>query len=291
MRYLLLILALASSAHAAPILHSNPLATNTAYLDFDGEPAERWDWFAVPQTPAYTGDASTVWSVVAEKFKGFDVDITTEPTPPAPNVMRVVIGGGGAWTGNNSISGISEIGSYLTLLDNVVYVFSNILGSPQDVGLIASHELGHAYGCFHQSVWQGGLKFDEYAPGVLMGNPLGHPDATWATGLNSEGEFQVDSDKLSSALSPEPSALCVLGLMMLSLRSRRQSGPRPSSSGTSRMESIRANSLDCTALAAASRSVAVTYAEPESSSRVKESRLCPLTRKRMTGTVHISGGN
>src|SRR6266536_2525840 len=51
----------ASPLTAIPPLSSNPAASATLYLDFDGDPASTWFIAQVPDTPAYDqdGDASS----------------------------------------------------------------------------------------------------------------------------------------------------------------------------------------------------------------------------------------
>ena len=101
-----------------PILHSNPGAAATVYLDFDGHFEPVWGGSSNVTTPVFNqdGDAAAfgdsesatiqaVWARAAEDFAPFNIDVTTvEPAVLAPGrpiadangkALRVSIGGDG----------------------------------------------------------------------------------------------------------------------------------------------------------------------------------------------------
>ena len=110
-----------SPLDSIPALNSNPGATASLYLDFDGHFQAVWSSYTNITTPAYDvdGDATTfsdeelanihtIWETVAEDYSPFNINVTTvEPSVLAPGVpsdnankvaMRVAIGAG--WLGD-----------------------------------------------------------------------------------------------------------------------------------------------------------------------------------------------
>ena len=159
-------------------LHSNPGASHTIYLDFDGHVTSGTIWNSAFNggndivTPAYNfqGDSSSftdtelqriqrIWQRVAEDFLPFDVNVTTEE--PAPSKLRkssssdtewgvrVVIGGNGSWYGN--AGGVAYVGSFNWSSDTPVFVFSENLGNGHEkyTAEAITHEAGHALGLRH----------------------------------------------------------------------------------------------------------------------------------------------
>ncbi|WP_372896177.1 Calx-beta domain-containing protein [Stieleria sp.] len=157
-------------------LHSNPGASKTIYLDFDGHitSGTSWNGFnggADIVSPAYsfTGDASfddaelsrihAIWQRVAEDFIPFDVDVTTEE-PSLDGLVnsgsgdtawgvRVVVGGDGSWYGN--AGGVAYVGSFNWNSDTPVFAFEDVLGNGNEkyTAEAITHEAGHALGLNH----------------------------------------------------------------------------------------------------------------------------------------------
>nr|MCU0981911.1 hypothetical protein [Pirellulaceae bacterium] len=147
--------------------HSKPAAAAKLFLDFDGAPAQDWDSYSIPATPAYDQDGNpssfsgaelnsiqSIWNRVAEAYSPFDVDVTTEDPGNRDDFLTVavVIGGSGSWTGGN-YGGAAFLGSFSNDLPNTVWVFPKNLGNgnPKSTALAAAHEAGHAFGLDHQS--------------------------------------------------------------------------------------------------------------------------------------------
>jgi hypothetical protein len=178
-----------------PIYHSLPSAAAKIYLDFDGDFTPDWGDYHPGLTPAYgiDTDASTfsaeelsnihqIWSRVSEKFSPFNLDVTTED-PGSFNdnqAIHVVIGGDGRngqanyWLGQ-SAGGVAYVNAFSNNYPNTAFVFPGRLGNgdPKIVAEASSHESGHTFGLFHQSLYspQGAL-LNEYNPGDAQRAPV-----------------------------------------------------------------------------------------------------------------------
>src|SRR5688572_9242668 len=117
---------LLASLNSVPALHSNPSASNTMFLDFNGSAAiPGWLGFTVPETPAFDRDSKPkdfsalelnliqdIWARTAEKFAPFDIDVTTvDPGNLNDNeTVKVIFGGDSAdWLGPG-IDGVATLG-------------------------------------------------------------------------------------------------------------------------------------------------------------------------------------
>lgn len=200
---------------SAPQLSSRPGAAVKVYLDFVGAAPTTWGSYSVPSTPAYDtdNDATTlsqteitqiheVWSRVAEKYSPFNVDVTTiDPHTYSYNqVVRVVIGGDGAWSGG-LYGGYGYVDGFTGTTSNTAWIFAKNLGKglPRYVGEAAAHETGHNFGLYHQSVYDtNGNKSDEYnhgssASAPIMGFSYYAERGLWWTGLSS-ASYSTQSD-------------------------------------------------------------------------------------------------
>lgn len=222
---------------AAPALSSRPGAAYTLYLDFDGFLFDGV-WGDTGMTPGTTGAAGSeasitnVWARTAEKFAGFDVNVTTvDPSglhatdyaarqryyDNTARVMHTVVGGDGAWVGQKA-GGVSFIGvaqeAYpgsegLTNGMHTNWVFPSSLGlSRKSISEASAHENAHALNLNHQgdsgiggadnreySSNGGATGNGSYAP--IMGNSYRAQRGTWRVGnyydpLNGETGFQND---------------------------------------------------------------------------------------------------
>lgn len=200
---------------SVPQLSSRPGAAVKVYLDFVGAAATNWGSYSVPATPAYDtdGDATSfssgeisqiqeVWSRVAEKYSPFNVDVTTvDPhTYPFNSVVRIVIGGDGAWAGG-VYGGYSYVDGFTGTTSNTGWVFAKNLGKglPAYVGEATAHEAGHNFGLYHQSTYDSsGNKIDEYNHGTaltapIMGFSYYAQRGLWWSGLSS-ASYTTQSD-------------------------------------------------------------------------------------------------
>jgi hypothetical protein len=162
-------------------LHSNPTATKTIYLDFNGHITTRTNWNNKPgrgatiATPAFSTDADAttfsdaeleriqyIWQRVAEDYMPFGIDVTTED--PGDDALlntggtdnrwgiRVAIGGSNADWYKASATGAGYHGSFgLGGYGAVCFTFSNNLGkgNEKSVAEVSSHEAGHTLNLNH----------------------------------------------------------------------------------------------------------------------------------------------
>jgi hypothetical protein len=176
------------------LLHSDPTATKTIYLDFDGHTTSGTDWNTVYNgganiiTPAYSfeGDGSFsnaeleriqyIWERVAEDYLPFDVDVTTAD-PGADALMksgsgdtrwgiRVCIGGSSYDWLDLGAGGVCYVGSFNWNTDTPCFVFPDQLGNGAEkyTAEAITHEVGHAVGLGHD-----GTSTVEYYPGQSTG--------------------------------------------------------------------------------------------------------------------------
>ena len=161
------------------LLHSNPGATHTIYLDFDGNVTSGTPWNsnftggANIVTPAYNPDGvagfsnseltsiQKIWQRVTEDYAPFDVDVTTEAPVSGDLIksgssdarwgVRVVIGGSSYdWYGAGA-GGVAYINSFNWNTDAPAFVFPDQLGNGYEkyVAEAVSHEAGHTLGLYH----------------------------------------------------------------------------------------------------------------------------------------------
>lgn len=138
-------------------LHSNPAAPRKIFLDFDGATVSNTWWNVSKGMPSrfYTGftldaDPSTftsaekafiqqVWRIVAEKFAGFDIDVTTEDPGPA---------------GYNR-SGYSDpyYGSHVVITDDAGAVSSACGGGCSGVALVGTFDDYSRSDSYYEPAW------------------------------------------------------------------------------------------------------------------------------------------
>ncbi|MEA2711390.1 MAG: trimeric autotransporter adhesin [Phycisphaerales bacterium] len=211
---------------AAPIVpaYSSFAGTNTKlYLDFDGDNTPTYGTYTPGVTPGYSIDADTdnfsaaeltniekIWQSVAEKYSPFNVNVTTVDPGNQNNyeTMRIVIGGSGAWLGQEA-GGVAALTAYMNpSFPNVAFVFPGHLanGNPKYVAESAAHEAGHAFGLKHQSLYDADKnKLQEYNPGdaskaPIMGIPYASQRAIWWRGSGPDGATLIQDDLNSLSL-------------------------------------------------------------------------------------------
>jgi hypothetical protein len=223
-----------------PLLTSNPGAAYTIYLDFGGFTfTGTWGGgVSNPSpgvTPAYddavgsfsAGEISNirnVWARVAQKYTGFNVNVTTvDPAVAAgqagtdaarqayydsqAQMMHTVIGGSGAWSGGGGVSyvGVTKNAYSPTGFNSNAgrgyhtdWIFSDeATNNLQFIGEASSHENGHGFGLNHQSDFNGSTLSNEYSTNnnftgnnsyaPIMGDSYNVQRGTWRVGNSDSG--------------------------------------------------------------------------------------------------------
>jgi hypothetical protein len=195
----------AASLSSLPQLSSSPGSTAKLYLDFNGDFQATWGAWNNVTTPVYDRDGDPtsfsatelahiqeIWARVSEDFAPWNIDVTTIAPGSLANqvVAHIAIGGNGSWY-SSGVGGVAYIGGFYNSAPNVGYVFSNNLSSARSVAECASHEAGHLFGLYHQSVWSGTTLVQEYNPGnsawsPIMGNSYSGARSTWHNGVTNQ---------------------------------------------------------------------------------------------------------
>jgi hypothetical protein len=211
-------------------MHSRPGAAKVIYLDFDGHKTVGTSWndqFGEPTitTPPYTIDSDPAISTderlniikifegVAEDFRPFDVDVTTQE-PPLEDLentgagdvrwgVRVAIGGTETEVlGSGNAGGRAYVGSFDWDSDTPVFVFSDVMnhGNVQNTTVAISHEVGHSLGLSHDgqngNEYYSGQGAGASSWGPLMGTPYGRRLSQWSKGeypgaTNTEDDLAI----------------------------------------------------------------------------------------------------
>jgi hypothetical protein len=172
------------TAISQPRLSSHPSAAATIYLDFDGQYVHYPFWNNnTPINAAHSGltndKITEIFHRVAEDFRPFDVNITTDSTvflnAPLNMRVRVIVTPTSAWS--PGVGGVSYIGSFVWGDDAPVFVFPDRLSyNSKYIAECISHETGHAIGLSHQSTYDENCELIEtYAMGTGTGETSWSP--------------------------------------------------------------------------------------------------------------------
>lgn len=210
-------------------LASRPSSTHTIYLDFTGHVTTGTSWnsaYSVPTiaTPAFDldGNAATfnqaeldvivqVWSMVADSYAPFDVNVTTAD-PGVAGIVRSgladtthgtrVVVGPNSWAPFQA-GGVAYLGSFSWSTDTPAFVFSeNVANSARYIADAAIHEVGHTFGLHHD-----GTAVSSYYSGHANWAPImgvGYSKAVvhWSKGEYASANNVEDDLAIISASAP-----------------------------------------------------------------------------------------
>lgn len=142
-----------------PKLNSYPAASAVIFLDFDGHLVEGTSWnsdgpIACNSANLNTEQLTEVFSRVAEDYRPFNINVTTDSTKywsaPARKRMRIVLTTSSSWYG--SAGGVAFSNSFTWGDNTPCFVFTALLNyNVKYISEAASHEMGHTLGLNHQS--------------------------------------------------------------------------------------------------------------------------------------------
>ncbi len=204
---------LTASAYSLPKLNSYSNASATIYLDFDGHTVTNSVWnggspIFCQAAPLTDAQVTEIFNRVAEDYRPFEVNITTDSTvflaAPIGQRIRVIITPTSSWKPN--VGGVAYIGSFTWGDDTPAFVFSDRLG-PNSAKLVAeccSHESGHTLGLAHQSSYDNNCNLTEtYNTGTgsgetgwapIMGNSYYKNMTSWNKGRTPYGCNNIEDE-------------------------------------------------------------------------------------------------
>jgi hypothetical protein len=195
-----------------PKLSSNPNASATIFLDFDGQTVHTPYWnggtaFYATPSGLTNEKITTAFYQIAEDFSPFNLNVTTDSTvyfaAPINRRQRIIITAYSSWYG--SAGGVAYLGSFTWGMEIPGFVFANLLGyNEKNIGEAASHETGHTLGLNHQTLYDANCNFVyEYNPGSgsgetswapIMGNSYGKTLTLWHKGTTTQGCSKLQDD-------------------------------------------------------------------------------------------------
>lgn len=204
-------------------LASNPTASKTIYLDFDGHHSVNNTWRHNIVFPAFnrTGSPDNFanselveiqkqFQTVAEDFMPFDVNVTT--IEPGAEALRNTGGDDTEWGirvlntqatdgFGNGIGGVAYLNSFSWNSDTPVFTFNK---GVRNGGMTNSHEVGHALGLRHDGIgsrsYHPGDSSGDLGWGPILGAPFGRRITQWSNGdyvdsTNTEDDLAIIANR------------------------------------------------------------------------------------------------
>ena len=223
-----------------PVRHSKPGSTRVIYLDFNGHTVTGTSWNSTAGAPAaylctafdLDGNSGSfnaaeqttivdVWERVAESFRAFDVDVTTEEPAVFNNfTARALItkdrdANGVANPSSATASGVAYLNTFgnsnFATATSVCFIYADGETAAR-ISAIASHELGHQMGLSHDGTasaeYYSGHGTGDISWGPVMGNS-GRNVIQWSKGEyfdanNTQDDLAIITAKLTQPLIPAP---------------------------------------------------------------------------------------
>lgn len=222
-------------------LHSLPGCANVIYIDCKGKNITGTAWnsgYSIPTivaSPMNTeGDANTytayelaqikdIWARVAEDYKPFNVDVTTQEPTGAYNtwgatILHAIVTFGtastpaGTTSGGIAYVGVFGLGSSTASYRPAFIYHNNLANDTKCIAEAISHEIGHNFGLSHDGVTGGDAYFSGVGTGAsgwapIMGAGYYKAVTQWSkgeyTGANNlEDDISIISGKLGYVTAP-----------------------------------------------------------------------------------------
>lgn len=195
-----------------PQYSSSPSSSAVLFLDFDGHTVAGTGWnmsgpiFCGP-SGLNTEQITTIFNRVAEDYRPFDINITTDSTKylsaPIEKRMRVILTVTSSWYG--SAGGVAFVNSFRSGDDTPCFVFTALLGyNLKNISEAAAHEAGHTLGLYHQATYDSlcnktsdyhfGQGSGEIGWAPIMGVGYYQNFTLWNLGQSSMGCYNIQSD-------------------------------------------------------------------------------------------------
>jgi len=211
------------SAAAPPVLNSKPGAAGVLLLDFDGAMVMAPEWnggalisaspATIGTTPMTAAQITDVWRRVAEDFRPFDVNVTTDEalyldSSKVGHRGRCIITPTDSWY-YGTAGGVAYLNSYRGPSDGwssaiPCWCWNN--SSTAIMAMTISHEFGHMMDLSHDGTtydtYYRGHDSGVYGWGPIMGAPFTKPLVQWSKGEypganNPEDDFAVVANTIS----------------------------------------------------------------------------------------------
>ena len=182
-----------------PVIPPTTTGKTIIYLDFDGEIVSGTVWNNGTITCYSSG-------LTAEQQEMITAKVAADYARVSPNIvvsanesefysypmnkrMRLILCSNNWYNAN--AGGVAYVNSYAWGDDTPCFIFTGSYGyDANNISHAASHELGHTFGCRHQSSWDAAcIKTSEYRIGCIMGW-----GTEWAIGPNSLGCNTIQND-------------------------------------------------------------------------------------------------
>jgi len=214
-----------SGFESIPIHNSSSNSTNVLYLDFDGETVTGTRWntefnsgnpIAVAATSYSPEEITRIWTIVAEDFRGFNVNVTTDrakydAAAVGRRHMNIFTPTDEWFLGGGVAGGVAYLNSFFDGSDDPSWTWN----SGVRVGaLTASHEIGHAFGLLHdgrisppEEYYQGTAQW-----GPIMGAPFTSSVTQWSRGEypqanNPENDIALIASRVSLITDDYPDTI------------------------------------------------------------------------------------
>ena len=223
-----------------PARHSNPGSTRVIYLDFNGHTVTGTSWNSTAGAPAsflctafdLDGNSGSfnpaeqtaiveIWERVAESFRAFDVDVTTEEPAVFNNqTARALItkardANGVANPSSATASGVAYLNTFgnsnFATATAICFIYADGETAAR-ISAIASHELGHQMGLSHDGTasaeYYSGHGTGDISWGPVMGNS-GRNVVQWSKGEyfdanNTQDDLALITAKLTARTGDLP---------------------------------------------------------------------------------------